>query len=225
MLQCGRIRTEDHRERNRYRYGWSTPRGRHRNRHGKRPPRGGGGTTTNSEGEFSLNAAKGQQLAVSYIGYQDATVEITSKTYYEIALQNDNEQIDEVVVVGYGTQKKVNVTGSVSTIDASTFDKRPVVSASVALQGMAPGVTVTTPSGAPGADSGSIRIRGINSFGGSSTAPLVLIDGIEGSLDSVDPSLIESISILKDAASSSIYGSRAANGVILVTTKRSSAAP
>ena len=183
----------------------------------------GGGTTTNSEGEFSLNAAKGQQLAVSYIGYQDATVEITSKTYYEIALQSDNEQIDEVVVVGYGTQKKVNVTGSVSTIDASTFDKRPVVSASVALQGMAPGVTVTTPSGAPGADSGSIRIRGINSFGGSSTAPLVLIDGIEGSLDSVDPSLIESISILKDAASSSIYGSRAANGVILVTTKRSSA--
>ena len=183
----------------------------------------GGGTTTNSEGEFSLNAAKGQQLAVSYIGYQDATVEITSKTYYEIALQSDNEQIDEVVVVGYGTQKKVNVTGSVSTIDASTFDKRPVVSASVALQGMVPGVTVTTPSGAPGADSGSIRIRGINSFGGSSTAPLVLIDGIEGSLDSVDPSLIESISILKDAASSSIYGSRAANGVILVTTKRSSA--
>ena len=183
----------------------------------------GGGTTTNSEGEFSLNAAKGQQLAVSYIGYQDATVEITSKTFYEIALQSDNEQIDEVVVVGYGTQKKVNVTGSVSTIDASTFDKRPVVSASVALQGMAPGVTVTTPSGAPGADSGSIRIRGINSFGGSSTAPLVLIDGIEGSLDSVDPSLIESISILKDAASSSIYGSRAANGVILVTTKRSSA--
>ncbi len=87
---------------------------------------------------------------------------------------------------------------------------------------MAPGVTVTTPSGAPGADGGAIRIRGINSFGGSSTAPLVLIDGIEGSLDSVDPVLIESISILKDAASSSIYGSRAANGVILVTTKRSS---
>lgn len=83
---------------------------------------------------------------------------------------------------------------------------------------MAPGVTVTTPSGAPGADGGAIRIRGINSFGGSSTAPLVLIDGIEGSLDSVDPVLIESISILKDAASSSIYGSRAANGVILVTT-------
>ena len=87
---------------------------------------------------------------------------------------------------------------------------------------MAPGVPVTTPSGAPGADGGAIRIRGINSFGGSSTAPLVLIDGIEGSLDSVDPVLIESISILKDAASSSIYGSRAANGVILVTTKRSS---
>ena len=185
-------------------------------------PEGGGGTTTNTEGKFTVNASQGQQLAVSYIGYREATVEVTSKTFYEIALQSDSEQIDDVVVVGYGTQKKVNVTGSVSTIDASTFEKRPVVSASVALQGMAPGVTVTTPSGAPGADGGAIRIRGINSFGGSSTAPLVLIDGIEGSLDSVDPVLIESISILKDAASSSIYGSRAANGVILVTTKRSS---
>ena len=182
----------------------------------------GGGTTTNTEGKFTVNASQGQQLAVSYIGYREATVEVTSKTFYEIALQSDSEQIDDVVVVGYGTQKKVNVTGSVSTIDASTFEKRPVVSASVALQGLAPGVTVTTPSGAPGADGGAIRIRGINSFGGSSTAPLVLIDGIEGSLDSVDPVLIESISILKDAASSSIYGSRAANGVILVTTKRSS---
>ena len=99
---------------------------------------------------------------------------------------------------------------------------RPIVSTSAALQGMAPGVTVTTQSGAPGDDGGAIRIRGINSFGGSSTSPLVLIDGIEGSLDSVDPNLIESISILKDAASSSIYGSRAANGVILVTTKRGS---
>ena len=118
--------------------------------------------------------------------------------------------------MGYGTQKKVNVTGSVATIDSKAFDKRPIVSTSAALQGMAPGVTVTTQSGAPGDDGGAIRIRGINSFGGSSTSPLVLIDGIEGSLDSVDPNLIESISILKDAASSSIYGSRAANGVILV---------
>ena len=128
----------------------------------------GGGTTTNTEGKFTVNASQGQQLAVSYIGYREATVEVTSKTFYEIALQSDSEQIDDVVVVGYGTQKKVNVTGSVSTIDASTFEKRPVVSASVALQGMAPGVTVTTPSGAPGADGGAIRIRGINSFGGSS---------------------------------------------------------
>lgn len=106
----------------------------------------GGGTTTNTEGKFTVNASQGQQLAVSYIGYREATVEVTSKTFYEIALQSDSEQIDDVVVVGYGTQKKVNVTGSVSTIDASTFEKRPVVSASVALQGMAPGVTVTTPS-------------------------------------------------------------------------------
>lgn len=183
----------------------------------------GGGTTTNTDGKFTVNASQGQQLAVSYIGYQETTVEVTSKTFYEIALQSDSKQIDDVVVVGYGTQKKVNVTGSVSTIDASTFEKRPIISVSNALQGIAPGVTVTTQSGAPGADGGSIRVRGINSFGGSSTAPLVLIDGIEGDIDSIDPSLIESISILKDAASSSIYGSRAANGVILVTTKRGKA--
>lgn len=182
----------------------------------------GGGTTTDANGKFAIAAAPGQRLSVSYIGYKETSVEVTTKTDYDIRLESDNAQIDEVIVVGYGTQKKVNVTGSVATIDSKAFDKRPIVSTSAALQGMAPGVTVTTQSGAPGDDGGAIRIRGINSFGGSSTSPLVLIDGIEGSLDSVDPNLIESISILKDAASSSIYGSRAANGVILVTTKRGS---
>lgn len=180
----------------------------------------GAGTTTDLNGKFSIKASAGQKLAFSYLGYLEKSVEVTTKTTYDVKLESDNAQIDEVVVVGYGVQKKVNVTGSVATIDSKSFDKRPIVSASAALQGMAPGVTVTTQSGAPGGDGGAIRIRGINSFGGSSTAPLVLIDGIEGSLDSIDPNLIESISVLKDAASSSIYGSRAANGVILVTTKR-----
>ena len=180
----------------------------------------GGGTTT-AEGTFSLKAAPGQKLSVSYVGYVDKEIEIvTSKTYYTIVLDDAAAAIDDVVVVGYGTQKKVNLTGAVSSIESKQLDNRPIVSVSSALQGLAPGVTVTTQSGAPGADGGSIRIRGINAFGGSLTSPLVLIDGIEGSMDSVDPNLIESISVLKDAASASIYGSRAANGVILITTKR-----
>lgn len=181
----------------------------------------GNGATTNTDGRFSIKVAAGQLLTVSFIGYLDAEIKVTAKQVeYKVSLQEDNANIEEVVVVGYGTQKKVNLTGAVSTIDSKQLESRPIVSTSSALQGLAPGVTVTTQSGAPGADGGSIRIRGINSFGGSSTSPLVLIDGIEGSMDSVDPSLIESMSILKDAASASIYGSRAANGVILITTKR-----
>ncbi|WP_418983732.1 SusC/RagA family TonB-linked outer membrane protein [Alistipes sp.] len=183
----------------------------------------GGGTTTGADGRFALRAEPGQSLLVSYIGYTGQKVQVVAgKTEYAVALEEDQASIDEVVVVGYGVQKKVNLTGAVASVDAKDINSRPVVSISSALQGMAPGVTVTSQSGAPGDDAGKIRIRGINSFGGSSTSPLVLIDGIEGSMDSVDPSLIESISILKDAASASIYGSRAANGVILVSTKRGS---
>ncbi|WP_195499616.1 SusC/RagA family TonB-linked outer membrane protein [Alistipes timonensis] len=170
-----------------------------------------------------MKAAPGQKLKVSYVGYLDKEIDIVAtQTKYTIVLDEDAAAIDDVVVVGYGTQKKVNLTGAVSSIESKQLDNRPIVSVSSALQGLAAGVTVTTQSGAPGADGGSIRIRGINAFGGSSTSPLVLIDGIEGSMDSVDPNLIESISVLKDAASASIYGSRAANGVILITTKRGS---
>ena len=180
----------------------------------------GSSAITNEEGIFSLTAEKGQVMTVSYIGYKDESVTVTDRSFYNIVLESDQLFIDETVVVGYGTQKKVNLTGSVATMDADALNGKPILQTSAALQGIIPGVTVTTQSGGPGDDGGVIRIRGINSFGGSSTAPLVLIDGIEGSLDSVDPELIESISVLKDAASSSIYGSRAANGVILVTTKR-----
>ncbi len=180
------------------------------------------GITTDVDGKYSITVAEGATMVVSSIGYKDVEVIVGKSDVYDVTLSEDKELLDEVVVVGYGSQKKVNLTGSVASITSESFDKRPIFSASTALQGMAPGVTVTTQSGAPGDDGGSIRIRGVNSFGGSSTSPLVLIDGIEGSLDSVDPSLIESISVLKDAASSSIYGSRAANGVILVTTKRQS---
>ena len=177
---------------------------------------------TDSDGKFSVEAAEGYTMSITSLGYKDMNVTVSGKSAYNIVLKFDEMLLEETVVVGYGTQKKVNLTGSVATMDSKALEGKPIVQASAALQGMVPGVTVTTQSGGPGDDGGVIRIRGINSFGGSSTSPLVLIDGIEGSLDSVDPALIESISVLKDAASSSIYGSRAANGVILVTTKRGS---
>ena len=135
-------------------------------------------------------------------------------------MEVDSRVVDEVVVVGYGTEKKVNLTGSVSSVSTEEFTSRPITQLSTALQGIAPGVTVTTAGGAPGADTGNILIRGIGSFGGSDCSPLILIDGVEGDMNAVDASQIDQITVLKDAASASIYGSRAANGVILITTKR-----
>ena len=177
--------------------------------------------TTDIDGSFSLSAVKGDVIRVSLLGYKDALYQVGSETEgLLITMADDITLLDEVVVVGYGTQKKVNLTGAVGVLSSDQLDNKPIVQASTALQGSVPGVTVTTSGGAPGDDTGNIRIRGIGTFGGSSSAPLVLIDGIEGSLNSVDAAQIDKISILKDAASSSIYGSRAANGVILVTTKR-----
>src|SRR5690606_1592569 len=135
-----------------------------------------------------------------------------------VTMKASISDLDEVVVVGYGVQKKVNLTGAVSAIDGEALAMRPSGQTSAALQGLAPGVTVTQRSGKPGSDGGGIRIRGIGTMGDAN--PMVLIDGIEGSMNNIDPNLIESVSILKDAASASIYGSRAANGVILITTKR-----
>ena len=182
------------------------------------------GTVTDMDGNFALsNVPDNSSLMFSFIGMKSQEVSVSGKRSISIVLEEEAIGLDEVVAVGYGVQKKVNLTGSVSTINAQQLERRPIVSTSATLQGLAPGVTVTTQTGAPGGDGGQIRIRGINSFGGSDSSPLVLIDGIAGSLDMVDANLIESISILKDAASAAIYGSRAANGVILITTKRGSA--
>lgn len=178
------------------------------------------GTVTNEKGGFELKAKPGDVLEVSSLGFITELVTVTEASIYNVVLNEDTNLLEEVVVVGYDTQKKVNLTGSVSSISTENMQNRPIVQTSAALQGLAAGVTVTTASGAPGDDGGTIRVRGIGTFGGSSAAPLVLIDGVEGSLDSVDPTQIDKISVLKDAASSAIYGSRAANGVILVTTKR-----
>lgn len=177
-------------------------------------------TLTNADGEYQIQANENDILIFSLIGYTPLEEAINKRSTINITLTEDQQNLEEVVVVGYGTQKKGNLTGSVSLIQSEQLERRPNLSTSTALQGLAPGVTVTSQTGAPGGDAGQIRIRGISSFGGSDSSPLVIIDGVAGSLDNLDYNLIESISILKDAASSAIYGSRAANGVILVTTKR-----
>jgi TonB-linked SusC/RagA family outer membrane protein len=176
------------------------------------------GTVTNVEGHFSLNVTDQATLTISYIGYTPIEIKTGTQSKLEIKLQEDSKSLEEVVVVGYGAQKKVNMTGAVSSVK---FDEmaagRPILSASAALAGLSSGVTVIQNNGKPGAGA-TIRIRGIGTFNNS--APLVIVDGMEGSMDLVNPQDIESMSILKDAASASIYGSRAANGVILVTTKK-----
>ncbi|MEH6307079.1 SusC/RagA family TonB-linked outer membrane protein [Olivibacter sp. CPCC 100613] len=182
-------------------------------------------TNTNEEGQFSFTVASGTYtIEASYIAYRPEqkteTVATGTSVSVNFTLLEDIAALNEVVVVGYGEQKKANLTGSVSSIGSEQLERRPIVSTSTALQGLAPGVTVTSQTGSPGGDGGQIRIRGVNSFGGSDSSPLVLIDGIAGTMDMVDVNLIESISVLKDAASAAIYGSRAANGVILITTKR-----
>ena len=137
------------------------------------------GTSTNIDGTYTLEVpANAKSLSASCLGYDEVAHEIGNRTTIDFVITESHQKIDDVVVVGYATQKKVNVTGSVSTVDSKALESRPIVSTSTALQGLMPGVTVTSQSGAPGADGGAIRIRGINSFGGSSTAPLVLVDGI-----------------------------------------------
>jgi TonB-linked SusC/RagA family outer membrane protein len=177
------------------------------------------GVATDGDGNFSIEAVENSTLVFSFIGY--VTREIAVKNAAKnlsIKLLSASNTLNDVVVVGYGTQRKVNLTGSVESINQARLADRPVTQLSAALQGIAPGVTVTTTTGAPGSDAGTIRIRGIGTLNNASA--LVLIDGIEGNMNELDPNMIESISVLKDAASAAIYGSRAANGVLLVTTKR-----
>ncbi|SDM70326.1 SusC/RagA family TonB-linked outer membrane protein [Siphonobacter aquaeclarae] len=178
------------------------------------------GVNTDADGRFQLALpAVPATLIFSYVGYERQEINITSQTNIDVVLKPDQRSLEEVVVVGYGTQKKTNLTGAVATVSSEDLIRRPVGQTSTALQGMMPGVTVTQRSGRPGGDAGTIRVRGVGTLGGGQD-PLVLIDGIEGSMNNIDPNLIETVTVLKDAASSSIYGSRAANGVVLITTKR-----
>ncbi|MCD7926575.1 MAG: TonB-dependent receptor [Bacteroides sp.] len=178
------------------------------------------GTITDTDGKFTLNVPAGAKLKISYIGYNDLVITIGGNNNYNITLKEDTEALDEVVVVGYGTQKKVNLTGSVATISAEKLANRTSANVTNMLAGQMPGVTVIQNTGQPGADAGVLRVRGLGTMGDASA--MVVIDGVESTMSSVDPNDIENISILKDAAASAIYGVRAANGVILITTKKGS---
>jgi len=177
------------------------------------------GTISDAEGKYILNVTDANaSLIISFIGYVMQEIPISGREVVDIKMVPEVTAIDEVVVVGYGTQKKVNLTGAVSSISTKSLTSVPITQTSMALQGKMAGVTITQNFGAPGSDQGTIRIRGIGTLGQND--PLVLIDGVEGSMNDINPNDIENISVLKDAASASIYGSRAANGVILIRTKR-----
>ena len=176
------------------------------------------GTTTDFDGGFSLSVSSEDLLVFSYVGFKTQEVSVGNKSSFSISLEEDASQLDEVIIVGYGTQKKANLTGSLSTVKTDDIKDRPITQASQMLSGQAAGVSVLQQSGKPGGDGATIRIRGVGTLGNSN--PLILVDGVISSLDAVNPADIESMTVLKDAASASIYGSRAANGVILVTTKQ-----
>ena len=180
------------------------------------------GTITDLDGAFTLDVSGngGIVLVISYIGYNTVEYPVKAGEAIKVRLQEDTQRLDEVVVVGFGTQKKVNLTGSVGVADAEVLESRPVMTAAQALQGMVPGLQISQNMGGM-ENPASINIRGTATIGkGSSGSPLILIDGMEGDINAINPQDIESISVLKDAAASSIYGSRAPFGVILVTTKK-----
>lgn len=177
------------------------------------------GTITDIDGNFTLQASDDATLLVSFIGYTTQTIKSKAGEPLKVVLKEDNQMLDEVVVVGFGSQKKVNLTGSVAVVSADEIAQRPVSNVTQALQGMVPGLQITQSNGSL-EDTPSINVRGTTTIGqGTSGSPLVLIDGLEGDLNTISPQDIASISVLKDAAASSIYGSRAPFGVILITTK------
>ncbi|MEN7546946.1 TonB-dependent receptor [Rapidithrix thailandica] len=175
------------------------------------------GTITDVDGKYKITLPEeAEALVFSFVGYQKKVVTIGEQTIINVALEQDATELEELIVVGYGTQKKVHLTGAVSQIDAKAIENRPISNLTQALQGAVPNLNITFADGRPGS-TGNLNVRGNNSITGGS--PLVLIDGVPGSLDMINPRDIASVSVLKDAASAAIYGARGAFGVILVTTK------
>ena len=177
-------------------------------------------TVTDFDGNYSIEAPEGATLEVSYIGFNTQEVKVGSRNSYNIEMAEDNNSLEELVVIGYGTVKKKDLTGAISAVKGDDLSNRRTTMLSSALQGALSGVMVRRSSSAPGSGAGSIHVRGVTTMGDSS--PLVIVDGVEGDLDYVNANDVENVTVLKDAAAASIYGSKAAAGVILVTTKRGS---
>lgn len=178
-----------------------------------------GGTITDLDGRFSLDVPENGTLSVSYIGFANTEWSVKGNADPIIVLKEDFTALEEVVVVGYGQQTKVNLTGAVASVSEKELASRPLTSIAAGIQGMVPGMTITSGQGRPGQDGGTIRVRGTGTL--NNADPYILVDGVEtGTMNQIDPNDIETISVLKDAASAAIYGSKASNGVILITTKR-----
>lgn len=177
------------------------------------------GVITDVDGKFAIDAPRNSTFVVSYIGYLTNEINVGDRTSLDIILREDTQNLEEVVVIGFGTQKKINLTGAVSVVKGEDISKRPVTNPSAMLQSQIPGLRVNLGTGEPGNQGISFRVRGQGTFSSAGSDPLILINGVPGSLDNIDPTTIESISVLKDAASAAVYGARAANGVVLITTK------
>ena len=182
-------------------------------------------TMTDISGAFSLNVPANGVLEVLCMGYQGQDVPVSGRTNIDIVLQDDSQLLDETIVVAYGTATKSSFTGSAAVVDNETIEKRIATSVTSALSGTTPGVQITSSSGDPSEGGGNtIRIRGIGSMS-ASNSPLIVVDGVpyDGSISDINPQDIESMSVLKDAAASAIYGHRGANGVVIITTKKGQA--
>jgi len=177
------------------------------------------GTVTDINGKYTLDVPIGTVIRYSYIGYNPQTIKVGNKDIYDVSLNEDTQLLDEVIIIGYGSMKRKDITTAVSVVSTKDIDERPVISAAQALQGKAAGIQVVQPSGAPGTGM-SIRVRGATSVQ-ASNEPLYVVDGMpSNNISSLSPGDIESMQVLKDASSAAIYGARAANGVVLITTKR-----
>src|SRR5690554_47127 len=186
------------------------------------------GTATDLDGRYALTVPEGSTLVFSFIGFETQTIAIGGRSVIDVTLAEDMTSLDEVVVVGYGTQRKIETTGSIASVNADELTQTPIANIAQGIQARVPGVQITQNSGAPGGNI-SVRIRGTNSISGTSE-PLYIIDGVQISngggitsvspLSTINPNDVQSIEVLKDASSTAIYGARAANGVVLITTKR-----
>jgi len=177
------------------------------------------GQITDFDGNFSITASSGDTLIISYVGFITQRITLGTETRVSVKLLEDIQALEDVVVIGYGTAKKSDLTGSVSQVSAKSFENQPLARLEEALQGRAAGVTVARANGAPGSAI-KVRVRGVNSINGNND-PLVVIDGfIGGDLSTLNPNDIASIDVLKDASATAIYGSRGSNGVVLVSTKK-----